>query len=102
MGVFAPPVDFQLGEQAPAEPVFRQHSTHSRFDQALGLFLTHLTGTGGPNPARVSRMTVIRFGLGLCASELHFGCIYNDHEIARILVGSEIGTVFAAQDHCGA
>jgi hypothetical protein len=91
-------VDLQFGKQAPPQPILRQHPSDSGLNQALRLLLAHFPRTNGADPARVTGMAMIQFGLGLGTGEPNLGGIDNDHKIAAILMGREIGPMFPAQN----
>jgi len=97
MWMFSAAVDFQLGEETTSQTVFRQHSTHGCFNEALRPLPAHFPGTRSAEAARVAGMTMIQFGLGFVAGQLHFRCIDHNHKIARILMVSEIGPMFTTQ-----
>ena len=100
--MFGAAVYFQLGEQTPSQTILRQHSAHRGFHQSLRLFQAHFSGMYGTNSARVSGMAMIQLVIGLGAGQQYLRGIDDNHKIARILMGSEIGTMFAAQDEGGA
>jgi hypothetical protein len=94
-------VNLKFSKKAPTQTILRQHSADSRLDQPLRSILTHLPRRCSAYSSGIAGMSVIQFGLRLGAGKLHPGCINDDYEVTRILIGSEIWTMFAAQNYGG-
>ena len=101
MRMFAAAIDLELGKEPPAKTVLGQHSMHGHFEEAFGAGLQELTGGSGADAAWKAGMAMVNLVGQLFAGQLDLGRIDDDDEVTRILVGREVGAVFAAQGSSG-
>src|SRR5208283_1733196 len=95
-------INLELGEEPPAQPIFRQHSAYRRLDQSLGFRFEHLAGRGAADPAGIISVPMVELVDGLCAGQLDLRGVDNHDKVAGVLMRGEIRTIFAAQDARGA
>src|ERR1700722_9101367 len=102
MRMFGAAINFPLVENLMAEAILRQHPLRRNLEQALGLGLEHLAGSGRADSAGPSGMPMVLLAERLRSRQANLGGIDNNHEVAGILVRSVVGTRFAGQQACGA
>src|ERR1700680_4845403 len=95
-------IDLELGEETPAETVLWQHSMHGHFEQSFGPGLQQIAGGSCTDAARKTGVTMVNLVGQLFAGELDLGRVDNDDEVTSVLIGREVGAVFAAQSGGGA
>jgi hypothetical protein len=99
MRMFSAAVDFQFGEEATPQSIFREHSTDRGLNEPFRSFLAHLPSTRGTDSAGVACMTMVQFSFSLGTGKRHLRRIDDDHKITNVLMRGEIGTMLAPQDH---
>src|SRR5260370_17545471 len=67
------------------------------FDRALGLRFEHLARDDGADSGRPSGVAIVQFAPRLGAGQANFRRIDDHDEITGVLVGSVVGTSFAAE-----
>src|SRR5437773_619692 len=82
-------VDLELGRQAPAEAVLRQHADDSVAHEADRMPGQHLARARPPHAARIGRVTDVLLLLELLARQPDLGRVDDDHEVARVEVRRE-------------
>src|SRR3989475_2045949 len=90
-------VDLQLGRQAPAEAVLRQHASHRVAHEADRMPGQHLARARPPHPARIGGVTDVLLLLELLARQPNLGRIDDDHEVAGVEVRGETRVGLPAQ-----
>src|SRR4051812_40793687 len=91
-------IDLQLGNDATAETVLREHLLHGDLDHPLRVLLVHLPEAGGTLPARISRVANVLLLLRALGRKLDLVRVDDDDEIAAIDVRCEEWLVLAAEN----
>jgi hypothetical protein len=100
--MFGAAINFELVEQAPPQPILRQHPVNGHLNHPLGPRLQEFAGGSAADTAWKARVPMINLVGQLLAGQHYLRRIDNDYEVTRVLIGREVRAMLPTQNARGA